>query len=168
MARNRRVGMDGSIIMSRHTPGESFGERGNGSTKAEAMSMLKKIGTTHIQTHHRASCHCGAVVLEIHLPDGIPSPHRCDCSFCKRKGAIVAAVHESDLKVIRGEAAIVRYQFGKRVAEHFFCGNCGIYTHHRRSTNPQEFGFNIGCLEGINPYDLDDVPVADGGPWSSP
>jgi len=86
--------------------------------------------------------------------------HRCDCSFCKRKGAIVAAVHESDLKVIRGETAIVRYQFGKRVTEHFLCGNCGIYTHHRRSTNPQEFGFNIGCLEGINPYDLDAVPVA--------
>ncbi|WP_263597839.1 hypothetical protein [Pseudomonas fluorescens] len=53
-------------------------------------------------------------------------------------------MHESDLKVIRGEAAIVRYQFGKRVAEHFFCGNCGIFTHHRRSTNPQDFGFHIG------------------------
>lgn len=129
--------------------------------------MLKKIGNTAIRTHHRASCHCGAVILEIHLPDGVPDPHRCDCSFCKRKGAIVAAVAWADLKVIRGKSALSRYQFGKHVAEHYFCKNCGIYTHHRRSTNPEEFGFNIGCLEGVNPYDLSDVPVADGGVWNS-
>lgn len=23
---------------------------------------------------------------------GVPNPHRCECSFCKRKGAIIAAV----------------------------------------------------------------------------
>lgn len=130
--------------------------------------MLKQIGKTQIRANHRASCHCGAVILEIHLPNGIPAPHRCDCSFCKRKGAIVSAVPASDIKVIRGEAALRLYQFGEQVAEHFFCGTCGIYTHHRRSTNPEYFGFNIGCLEGINPYDLNDVPVEDGGPWRTP
>ncbi|ANJ59463.1 aldehyde-activating protein [Pseudomonas silesiensis] len=130
--------------------------------------MLKAIGKTPIQPHHRASCHCGAVVLEIHLPAGLPQPHRCDCSFCKRKGAIVAAVPATDLKVIRGQAVLRKYQFGRQVAEHFFCGICGIYTHHRRSTNPNEFGFNIGCMEGVNPYDLGSVPVADGGKWEEP
>lgn len=130
--------------------------------------MLKQIGNVTLQPYHRASCHCGAVILEIHLPDGLPPPHRCDCSFCKRKGAIVAAVHAADLRVIRGQEALLKYQFGNRVAEHFFCGNCGIYTHHRRSTNPKEFGFNIACLEGVNPFDLQDVPVADGGRWGSP
>lgn len=130
--------------------------------------MIKLIGDTRVETYHRASCHCGAVILEIHLPDGVPAPHRCDCSFCKRKGAIVAAVSATDLKLVRGEAALIKYQFGDRVAEHFFCGNCGIYTHHRRSSNPREFGFNVACLEGINPYDLDDVPVEDGGDWPSP
>lgn len=121
--------------------------------------MLKAIGNTRIQPLHRASCHCGAVVLEIRLPKGLPDPHRCDCSFCKRKGAIVAAVPEADLKVVKGEPTLRKYQFGKKVAEHFFCVVCGIYTHHRRSTNPQEFGFNIGCLKGVNPYDLGNVPV---------
>lgn len=130
--------------------------------------MLQTIGSTSIRTHHRASCHCGAVILEIHLPDGIPAPHRCDCSFCKRKGAIVAAVPASALKVLRGEAALRTYQFGNQIAEHFFCGNCGIYTHHRRCTNPNEFGFNVGCLEGVNPYEIDSVPVEDGGKWGTP
>jgi hypothetical protein len=130
--------------------------------------MLKQIGKTLIRRDHRVSCHCGAVILEIHLPDGLPPPHRCDCSFCKRRGAIVAAVPAADLKVIRGKSALLKYSFGQQVAEHFFCGNCGIYTHHRRSTNPHEFGFNVGCLEAVNPYDLGEVPVADGGVWQSP
>ncbi|MNL65431.1 Glutathione-dependent formaldehyde-activating enzyme [compost metagenome] len=73
----------------------------------------------------------------------------------------------ADLKVIRGKSALSRYQFGKHVAEHYFCKNCGTYTHHRLSNNPEEFGFNIGCLEGVNPFDLNDVPVADGGVWNS-
>lgn len=130
--------------------------------------MLKVIGNTPIQPLHRASCHCGAVVLEIHLPKGLPEPHRCGCSFCKRKGAIVSAVPAADLKVLQGQAALHSYQFGGRVAEHFFCGICGIYTHHRRSIDPNEFGFNVGCLEGVNPFDLGNVPVADGGQWDEP
>jgi hypothetical protein len=27
---------------------------------------------------------------------------------------------------------------------------------------PTEFGFNVGCLEGVNPYELKNVPVLDG------
>ena len=54
--------------------------------------MIKKVGPTEIQRYHRASCHCGAVVLELDLPDGIVDPRRCDCSMCRRKGAIVATV----------------------------------------------------------------------------
>lgn len=30
--------------------------------------MIKKIGSTVIQSKHRASCHCGSVVLELDLP----------------------------------------------------------------------------------------------------
>lgn len=29
--------------------------------------------------------------------------------------------------------------------------HCGIYTHHRRRSNPHEYGYNVGCLEGVNP-----------------
>jgi hypothetical protein len=163
MARIRKIGLDRGFNVMTQNPQQFVVTDINDQDNV----MLKKIGNTAIRTHHRASCHCGAVILEIHLPDGIPSPHRCDCSFCKRKGSIVAAVAWADLKVIRGKAALSRYQFGKHVAEHYFCKNCGTYTHHRRSNNPEEFGFNIGCLEGVNPYDLDDVPVADGGVWNS-
>jgi hypothetical protein len=48
------------------------------------------------------------------------------------------------------------------VAKHYFCGNCGIYTHHQRRSFPDQYGYNVGCLNGINPFLLPDVPVNDG------
>jgi hypothetical protein len=42
------------------------------------------------------------------------------------------------------------------------CSNCGIYTHHQRRSSPNEYGFNIGCLEGVNPFELGDVVTNDG------
>lgn len=124
--------------------------------------MLKKVGPTEIKPKHLASCHCGAVVLELDLPDGIVNPRRCNCSICRRKGAIVASVPLSGLKIIKGEDVLKLYQFNTKTAKHYFCSICGIYTHHQRRSSPHEFGFNVGCLEGVDPFDIGPVPTGDG------
>lgn len=124
--------------------------------------MIKKVGATVIQPKHQASCHCGSVVLELDLPDGIVNPRRCDCSICRRKGAIVASVPLSGVRIIQGEDVLRLYQFNTKTAKHFFCSNCGIYTHHQRRSNPHQYGYNVGCLQGVNPYDLEVVPTNDG------
>jgi hypothetical protein len=124
--------------------------------------MIKQIGPTLIQQVHTALCHCGAVELELTLPDGIVGPGRCDCSMCRRKGAIMAGVPLDGLRVVRGHDVLKLYQFHTHVAEHYFCSNCGIYTHHRRRGNPNEYGFNVGCLVDVNPYDLGPVDTFDG------
>jgi len=124
--------------------------------------MLKKVGPTEIHATHRASCHCGAVVLELDLPNGIVDPRRCNCSMCRRKGAVVGAVPLSGLRVVKGADVLRLYQFNTRTAKHYFCSVCGIYTHHQRRVNPNEYGFNIGCLEGVDPYDIPSVPTSDG------
>jgi hypothetical protein len=124
--------------------------------------MIKQVGGTEIKAKHRASCHCGAVVLELDLPDGIVDPRRCDCSMCRRRGAVMAGVPLAGLKVVQGADVLSLYQFHTRVAKHYFCSRCGIYTHHQRRSNPNEFGYNVGCLEGVNPFELPDVPTADG------
>ena len=64
--------------------------------------MIKRIGNTPIQERHKASCHCGAVVLELTLPDGVVDPRRCDCSLCRRRGAIVASVPLSGIRILQG------------------------------------------------------------------
>jgi hypothetical protein len=82
--------------------------------------------------------------------------------MCRRKGAIVASVTLSNLTITAGEEVLRLYQFNTHTAKHYFCSNCGIYTHHQRRSDPTEFGINVGCLEGINPYELGEVPVSDG------
>jgi len=120
------------------------------------------VGGTEIKPRHRLSCHCGAVVLELELPDGIVNPRRCDCSMCRRRGAIVASVTLAGLRIIQGADSLTLYQFNTRTAKHYFCCHCGIYTHHQRRSNPNEYGYNVGCLEGVHPFELGPVPTMDG------
>ena len=66
-----------------------------------------------------------------------------------------------------GADALTSYRFNTGTAEHFFCSRCGIYTHHQRRSNPNEYGVNVACLEGISPFDFDSVLVTDGTRHSS-
>ncbi len=124
--------------------------------------MIKQVGKTIIKPKHLATCHCGAVVLELDLPDGIVNPRKCDCSICRRKGAIVASVPLSGIKIIKGQDVLKLYQFNTMTAKHYFCPVCGIFTHHQRRSNPEQYGYNVGCLEGVNPFDIENVPTNDG------
>tara|TARA_R100000988_G_scaffold87838_1_gene50853 strand:+ start:1038 stop:1370 length:333 start_codon:yes stop_codon:yes gene_type:complete len=102
------------------------------------------------------------VQIELHLPDGVVSPRRCDCSFCRRRGAIMGTTSLPAIRIVKGEDVLSLYQFNTQVARHYFCSRCGIYTHHQRRSDPNEYGFNVGCLEGVNPKDLGEVPIMDG------
>ena len=124
--------------------------------------MIKKIGGTVIQPKHRASCHSGSVVLEIDLPNGIDMPTRCNCSICRRKGAVMAFVKRSAIRILQGEDQLQLYQFHMQTAKHYFCGHCGIYTHHQRRSNPEEYAFNVGCLEGVDPLQIPNVRISEG------
>ncbi len=115
-----------------------------------------------IKPIHTASCHCGAVQLQLTLPNGLEELRRCDCSMCRRRGAIVASITLENLKLVQGEDKLSLYQFNTMTAKHYFCSICGIYTHHQRRSNPKLYGFNVACLEGVNPYELGEVPVNDG------
>jgi len=127
------------------------------------MPGIVEVGGTQIGPVHAARCHCGAIVLELQLPDGIVGPRRCNCSMCRRRGAIVASVPVAGLQVVQGHSQLRLYQFNTHVARHYFCATCGIYTHHRRRSNPGEYGYNVGCLDGVDPYLLPGpIPVEDG------
>lgn len=124
--------------------------------------MINQVSIAEISGKHRASCHCGAVVLELDLPDGIVDPRRCNCSLCRRKGTIVASIAADRITIVKGEEALRLYQFNTLTAKHYFCGHCGIHTHHQRRSNAQEYGYNVACLEGVNPFEIGDVPTSDG------
>ena len=108
------------------------------------------------------SCHCGAVVFEVDLDNGLSNLRRCNCSLCRRKGAIMASVPLGRLRVVKGADRLTLYQWNTKVAKHWFCSVCGIYTHHQRRSRPDEYGFNVACLEGVDPFALGPVGVGDG------
>ena len=110
----------------------------------------------------RGSCHCGAVRFEVRLQGGLDSRRRCTCSFCRMRGAVAVSAALADLTILAGEAELGTYRFNTGVARHHFCTRCGIYTHHRRRSNPDEYGVNVACLEGLSPFDFETVPVTDG------
>lgn len=111
---------------------------------------------------HKLTCHCGAIELAVKLADGLNTARRCDCSFCRRRGAIAVSVNLTDLKVVKGVDKLTLYTWGSHTAKHYFCAICGNYTHHQRRSNPNEFGVNVAAIIGINPRDLKNVPWANG------
>lgn len=111
---------------------------------------------------HPGSCHCGKVRFEVDLPHGLIDPRHCNCSMCRRRGAIVATAPVGGLRVTEGADHLCSYQFNTNTAKHFFCPTCGIYTHHQRRSNPTQYSFNVGCLEGIDPFEVKEVTVYDG------
>ena len=58
------------------------------------------------------------------------------------------------------------YQWNTMIARHYFCKICGIYTHHQRRSNPNEFAFNVACIEGVDPFGFDSVGVGNGASHS--
>tara|TARA_B100000029_G_scaffold484655_1_gene537105 strand:- start:93 stop:458 length:366 start_codon:yes stop_codon:yes gene_type:complete len=108
------------------------------------------------------TCHCKAVQIELKLDNGLEEILRCNCSLCKKRGAIMAKIKIDNLKIIKGIDKLKLYKFGKNKAEHFFCSICGIYTHHKSYTNPENYEFNVACLDNINPFKFNDIPVFDG------
>ena len=48
----------------------------------------------------KISCHCGKVKLQIKVED-LGRLQRCNCSICKRKGAVMSMIKNEDFKISR-------------------------------------------------------------------
>ena len=108
------------------------------------------------------ACHCGGVRFQVTLTEGLASARRCTCSICRMRGAVAVTSTPGDFEILDGADKLATYRFNTGVAEHHFCAVCGIYTHHKRRSNPNELGVNVACLEGISPFDFPEVVVNDG------
>ncbi|AOA59827.1 aldehyde-activating protein [Acinetobacter larvae] len=110
----------------------------------------------------RGQCHCGAVKFSLELTDAFQSIRRCNCSFCRMRGAVAISVALSAIDVYQGKDQLTEYRFNTRQAVHYFCSICGIYTFHQRRSNPEQYAVNVACLENVSPFDFRHVPVMDG------
>lgn len=108
------------------------------------------------------ACHCKTVQFRVRLLDGLKTARRCNCSYCRMRGAVAVSAALRDIEIIAGAEALTLYQFNTMEAKHYFCSKCGIYTHHQRRSYPDQYGVNVACLEGLSPFDFAEVPVTDG------
>ena len=49
---------------------------------------LRPRGPAPDMVEAEGGCHCGAVRLRLRLSDGLRTARRCDCSFCRMRGAV--------------------------------------------------------------------------------
>ena len=107
----------------------------------------------------KGKCHCGSVKFTINTK--IRDLRRCNCSMCSRKGFVMGTALIDELTITSGEKNLVSYKWNTKIAEHFFCKICGINTHHKRRSDPNQYGYNIGCIEGFEMSWIEDIPFVD-------
>jgi len=71
-------------------------------------------------------CHCGAIRFRVVLSEGLASARRCDCSYCRMRGAVAVTARYGDLALLSGAGQLATYRFNTGAAEHHFCRTCGI------------------------------------------
>jgi hypothetical protein len=73
------------------------------------------------------SCHCGKVSFTI---DGEIPPKliRCTCSFCSKRGALLAYFAPGQLRATGEGGEGATYRWNTRLVAHHFCDACGCAT----------------------------------------
>jgi hypothetical protein len=92
---------------------------------------------------HNGSCHCGAI--EITIQDNPTKASECNCSICRRTGALWT--YASPVRVlVTGEG--IGYVQGDQVLTLFHCSTCGVTTHWR-SVDPEydRMGINLRLFD---------------------
>ena len=112
--------------------------------------------------HYEGSCHCGAIRFSFEGEE-ITQGLRCTCSICRRKGAMMTTevIPVDQLNIHASPEDIGLYQFDDRIAKHYFCKKCGIYTHNETLRAPGNCRVNLGCIDEIDTAALELV-VFDG------
>lgn len=113
------------------------------------------------------SCHCGAVRFRLRS-EPITTGVRCNCSMCIRKGTVMSSRYftPSELELLAGEEHLEVYQFGDRDVNHYFCRRCGIQPIHDVVGRLGHYRVNLGCLDGLDPLELD-ISLIDGRSFPS-
>jgi hypothetical protein len=103
-----------------------------------------------------ATCHCGAIRIEIpHAPTEVTN---CNCSICRRLGALWAYYDVDTVKVIGHPARTAQYIQGDKTLRVVRCQHCGCTTHWEPlgTDKHPKLGVNIRNFE---PSDIGNVRI---------
>ena len=107
---------------------------------------------------YQGSCHCGRVAYEVEADLG--KTLTCNCSYCQRRGSILAFSPASVFTLTKGEDALTEYRFHTQKIQHLFCETCGIESF-AKANGPDGtpmVAVNVRCLAGVEPNALTPTP----------
>lgn len=110
--------------------------------------------------HYDARCHCGRIRFSFES-EPITTAKRCNCSICRRKGAVMSSkyIPAADFHPHEDMSDLNDYRWGDRDVNHLFCKTCGIYPYHGDAK--MGYRVNLGCVEGLDTFALE-IGIIDG------
>jgi hypothetical protein len=92
-----------------------------------------------------ATCHCGLVRIHVRqLPRTLT---RCNCSICRRYGALWAYYKPSSVRIEAPQGGLSKYSWNQKVRYYHRCGRCGCVTHY---TYRKKRAWNIVAVNAVN------------------
>jgi hypothetical protein len=84
--------------------------------------------------------------------------------MCSKKGFVHVIVPRERFELLSGEGDLTTYRFNTGIAQHHFCGTCGVHSFYVPRSHPDSIDVNARCLAGVDP---DALPITrfDGRNW---
>ena len=111
---------------------------------------------------YEGGCHCGAVRFQV-----VVNNHKvddCNCSICAKKGFLHLIVPREQFTLLQGDDVLKTYKFNTGIAQHKFCGVCGIHSFYIPRSHPDCIDVNVRCLDGNVLRNFEILPF-DGANW---
>lgn len=99
---------------------------------------------------YHGGCHCGKVQFDVDVD--LSNPITCNCSYCSRRGSILAFTPESSFTLEKGGDDLTEYLFNTRKISHLFCADCGMESFARAAgpDGTKMVAVNVRCLDGVD------------------
>jgi hypothetical protein len=100
---------------------------------------------------YQGGCHCGKVHFRVEVD--LSSPITCNCSYCSKRGSILAFTPAGNFTLDKGADDLTEYRFNSKTIEHLFCATCGMESFARGAMpdGTKMVAVNVRCLEGVDP-----------------
>ncbi|EKF42012.1 glutathione-dependent formaldehyde-activating protein [Nitratireductor indicus C115] len=100
---------------------------------------------------YEGGCHCGAVRYNVEVD--LANPITCNCSYCQKRGSILAFTPAENFMLEQGEDSLTEYRFNTKTIAHLFCSACGMESFARgvMPEGTKMAAINVRCLDGVDP-----------------
>ena len=99
-----------------------------------------------MKNKYLGSCHCEAIMFEFYSKK-VVELIKCNCSICYHNSYLHLIIPHKQFKLLKGKTKIKTYQFNKKLAEHYFCIDCGIKSFYQPRSHKNSYSINYNSIK---------------------